>query len=206
MATNKSKPRNNVKSRIRDFLIINAGKVVSREDIQAAAADPETGTTPENWHQRLSELRVDEGYDILSWRDRNFLKPGQYLLETPTPVRVAKPRAYLSKAEKDTLFTRDNFSCLWPGCNLKQGDVDSVGGGTVVLTADHVSPHSLSEGKWTGTLDDWQTLCARHQQEKKNFIDDRTGRKNLRELVRCAGREEKQKIYDDLQTYFRSND
>ncbi|WP_132696854.1 hypothetical protein [Rhodovulum steppense] len=82
------------------------------------------------------------------------------------------------------------------------GAIDPVGGGTVVLTADHKSPHSLPDGKWTGTLDDWQTLCARHQQEKKNFIDDVTGRKNLREMVRAAGKSVKLQIYADLKAYF----
>lgn len=199
MAKTKS---GNVRGRIRDFLIKNVGKVVTREQIQRAARDPETGKEPENWHQRLSELRVDEGYDILSWRDRENLKPGQYLLESATPKRVPKPREYLTSDEKAKLLERDGHQCQWPGCSLRAGDVDPVGGGTVVLTADHQSPHSLPDGQWTGTLDDWQTLCARHQQEKKNFIDDRTGRKNLRELVRAAGREEKRQIFEDLKAYF----
>lgn len=201
MASTKN-PKSNVRGRIREFMIANAGKVVTREQIQEAAADPTTGKTPENWHQRLSELRVDEGYDILSWRDRATLKPGQYLLESGLPTRIAKPRAYLTPDQKIALFARDEHRCQWPGCLLTGGAIDPVGGGTVVLTADHKSPHSLQDGKWSGTLDDWQTLCARHQQEKKNFIDDRTGRKNLRELVRAAGRPEKLAIFEDLKAYF----
>jgi hypothetical protein len=195
-----------VKARIRAFLIANAGRVVTREQIQDAAKDPETGRVPENWHQRLSELRVDEGYDILSWRDREFLKPWQYLLDGAEPRRVAKPREYLSADEKEQLFERDGRKCQWPGCQLGQGDRDPVGGGMVVLTADHKSPHSLPGGQWTGTLDDWQTLCARHQQEKKNFIDDRSGRHNLRELVRAAGRKVKAEILADLKAYFGEDD
>lgn len=200
MAAKKSS--NNVRGRIRDFLIQNVGKVVTREEIQQAAMNPETGKIPENWHQRLSELRVDEGFDILSWRDREGLKPGQYMLASATAQRVAKPRQYLSDVERAELFSRDGEKCQWPGCSLTAGAIDPVGGGTVVLTADHKSPHSLPDGKWTGTLDDWQTLCARHQQEKKNFIDDVTGRKNLRELVRAAGEPVKLQIYADLKAYF----
>jgi len=196
------KKSNNVRGRIRDFLVRNIGKVVTRQQIQEAATDPDTGKVPENWHQRLSELRVDEGYDILSWRDREGLKLGQYLLESANPKRVAKPREYLTAEEKSKLFARDGHRCQWPGCSLAAGATDPTGGGSVVLTADHKSPHSLADGQWTGTLDDWQTLCARHQQEKKNFIDDRTGRKNLRELVRAAGKEEKRVIFEDLKEYF----
>lgn len=200
MAKQKNGP--NVRTRIREFLVKHAGIIVTREQIQAAATDPETGQIPENWHQRLSELRTDEGYDILSWRDRGSLKPGQYLLETATPTRVPKPRAHLSSKERSALFARDDYRCQWPDCHLAARAIDPVGGGTVVLTADHKSPHSLPSGQWTGTLDDWQTLCARHQQEKKNFIDDRTGRKNLRELVRAASRAEKLHIFEDLKAYF----
>lgn len=198
----KKKVTSNVRGRIRNFLIKKVGKVVTREQVQQAAKDPKTGKVPENWHQRLSELRVDEGYDILSWRDRKFLKPGQYLLESATPKRVPKPREHLTPAERKQLFVRDGNRCQWPGCDLVAGAIDSTGGGTVVLTADHRSPHSLPGGQWTGTLDDWQTLCARHQQEKKNFIDDRTGRKNLKELVRAAPEAEKRLIFEDLKAYF----
>ncbi len=198
----KKKKSSNVRGRIRDFLVTNVGRVVTRHEIQKAATDPETGKAPENWHQRLSELRVDEGYDILSWRDREALKPGQYVLEAANPKRVAKPRAHLTPDERTRLFARDGQRCQWPGCSLPAGATDPVGGGTVVLTADHKSPHSLAGGLWTGTLDDWQTMCARHQQEKKNFIDDRTGRRNLRELVRAASKGEKRLIFDDLKAYF----
>lgn len=197
----KKKP-DNARTRIRDFLIENVGIVVTREQIQEAARNPDTKKVPENWHQRMSELRVDEGYDVLSWRDRAALKPGQYLLESATPMRVPKPRTYLSADERQQVFLRDGQMCQWPGCGLTAGIIDPVGGGTVVLTADHRTPLSLADGVWTGTLDDWQTLCARHQQEKKNFIDDRTGRKNIRELVRAAGKEEKLLIYADLKAYF----
>lgn len=116
---------------------------------------------------------------------------------------MAKAREYLSAAERDTLFLRDKETCMWPGCGLRKGDIDPVGGGTVVLTADHVSPHSLPGGHWTGTLSDWQTLCARHQQEKKNFVDDRTGRKNVLELVRVSGKATKLEVYEFLKKYFK---
>lgn len=198
----KKKAVSTAKSRIKEFLIGNVGRVVTRDEIQQAAKDPVSGKIPENWHQRLSELRVDDGYDILSWRDRENLAPGQYLLESETPARAAKRRAVLSKVDREALLERDQRTCQWPACGLREGDTDPVGGGTVVLTADHKSPHSGESSNWTGTLDDWQILCARHQQEKKNFIDDRTGRKNVRELVRTAPRSVKLQIREDLAKYF----
>ena len=53
-----------------------------------------------------------------------------------------------------------------------------------------------------GTLDDWQTLCLRHQQEKKNLINDRTGRRNVRELVRNASKKIKSQVYADRKACF----
>jgi hypothetical protein len=51
----------------------NIGKILMREQIIEAATDPVTARQPENWHQRLSELRTDDGYTILSWRNRGDL-------------------------------------------------------------------------------------------------------------------------------------
>jgi len=55
-----------VKKRIEALFLDNIGKVLTREQIIKAATDPKTGRQPENWHQRLSELRTDDGYTILS--------------------------------------------------------------------------------------------------------------------------------------------
>ena len=63
-----------VRARIEAFFLDNLGKVATREQIIKVATDPETGRIPENWHQRLSELRTDKGYTILSWRNRGNLK------------------------------------------------------------------------------------------------------------------------------------
>ena len=202
MIKTPKKKRSSVKSRIRHFFLDNVGIVVSRKQIQETARNPETNVIPENWHQRLSELRIDEGYDILSWRDREYLNLGQYLLENAKPTRRPRPRKYLTKKQKEALFKRDNQQCQWPDCKLSLNDIDPIGGGTVILTADHKSPHSLSDNIWTGTLDDWQTSCMRHQQKKKNFIDDRTGKKNIREIVRAASESVKRQIYEDLKAYF----
>lgn len=69
-----------VKKRIEAFLLDNIGKIVTREQILTVARDPITGQEPENWHQRLSELRTDDGYTILSWRNRGDLKVQEYLM------------------------------------------------------------------------------------------------------------------------------
>src|SRR5882672_2496472 len=69
-----------VKERVRQLFLDNIGNIITREQIIAVATDPTTGKVPENWHQRLSELRTDDGYTIQSWRDSKSLKVSQYLM------------------------------------------------------------------------------------------------------------------------------
>src|SRR5215213_8577530 len=69
-----------VKKRIEALFLDNIGKILTREQILEVAKNPDTGKEPENWHQRLSELRTDDGYTILSWRNRGDLKVQEYLM------------------------------------------------------------------------------------------------------------------------------
>jgi hypothetical protein len=71
-----------VRARIEAFFLDNIGNVVTREEIIEVATDPMTGRAPENWHQRVSELRTDYGYTILSWRNRGDLRVSEYLMPT----------------------------------------------------------------------------------------------------------------------------
>ncbi len=56
------------------------GKIATREQLIEVATDPITKRVPENWHQRLSELRTDKGYTILSWRNRGNLRVSEYMM------------------------------------------------------------------------------------------------------------------------------
>jgi len=67
-----------IKQRIETFFLDNLGKVATRDQIIEVAS--QGGEEPENWHQRVSELRTDDGYTILSQRDGYELKVGEYLM------------------------------------------------------------------------------------------------------------------------------
>ena len=64
------------KQLILEFLLANIGRVIESKELQGAS-----GWKAE-WARRVRELRDEEGYQILSHKDRADLKPGQYLLET----------------------------------------------------------------------------------------------------------------------------
>jgi hypothetical protein len=53
-----------IRQRIEALFLDNIGKIITSEQICKVAMDPVTKKQPENWHQRLSELRTDEGYTI----------------------------------------------------------------------------------------------------------------------------------------------
>lgn len=69
-------PRKSSKQLILEYFIENLGRVLESREIQAAS-----GGAVE-WARRVRELRNEEGYQILSHKDRADLKPNQYLLET----------------------------------------------------------------------------------------------------------------------------
>lgn len=195
-----------IKSRIEALFLDNVGKIITREQILEAAKDPKTGLEPENWHQRLSELRTDEGYTILSWRNRADLKVQEYLMpNTDKRPRTGK-RVRPTDATWLAVLERANYACEWKeggdACGLKEGDVDPIGGGRVKLTPDHKSPHSINPNTDPADPDQWQALCGRHQVVKKNYWDNNTGRLNVFAIVQSATKDEKWLIFLFLLDYF----
>lgn len=205
MARKKYNQRS-IRDRIEAFLLDNVGKVVTRQQIQAVAADPKTGTVPENWHQRLSELRTDAGYTIQSWRDSADLKMSQYRLVSAEKRTTAGQRVKIAPATWKAVLERAEQACEWSDggvkCRLKQGDIDPVGGGAVKLTADHKTPHSANPQADAHDPDAWQALCGRHQVVKKNFWDHGSGKLNVYAIVQCAPQSVKREIYEFLRAYF----
>lgn len=195
-----------IRERIKALFLDNLGKTVTREDILEVAKDPETGRTPENWHQRLSELRTDEGYTILSWRNRNDLKVSEYLMPTSEKRATAKKRVKIHPKTWQMVLKRANYRCEWNEegitCGLRSGDIDPVGGGTVHLTPDHKSPHAAGIEIEPDNPEQWQALCGRHQVMKKNYWDDRTGWLNVYAIVQSASEREKRQVYEFLKKYF----
>lgn len=195
-----------IKQRIEAFFLDNIGKIVTREQIIEVAKDPQTAKEPENWHQRLSELRTDDGYTILSWRNRGDLKISEYLMPTPAKRPKAGRRVQIRPPTWQQVLQRANYRCEWNEggvvCGLKEGDIDPIGGGTVRLSPDHKTPHALNPDVDPGDPEKWQALCGRHQVMKKNYWDDNTGWLNVYAIVQAASEQEKRAVYEFLRTYF----
>lgn len=117
------------KQKILEYFLSNIGKVLESRDIQNAS-----GGAVE-WARRVRELRNEEGYQILSHKDRADLKPNQYLLETDkrTPAFARN----ISKETRAQVLERNGYTCQM--CGVAAGDPDPLGSSrTVRLTMGHV--------------------------------------------------------------------
>ena len=117
------------KQLILEYFLENLGKVIESRDIQAAS-----GGAVE-WARRVRELRNEEGYQILSHKDRADLKPNQYLLETTKRTPAFKRN--ISKETRAWVLERNGYTCQM--CGVAAGDSDPFGSErTVRLTMGHI--------------------------------------------------------------------
>lgn len=117
------------KQLILDYFLANRGKILESRDIQAAS-----GGAVE-WARRVRELRNEEGYQILSHKDRADLKPNQYLLETTKRTLAFKRN--ISKETRAWVLERNGYTCQM--CGVAAGDPDPLGSDrTVRLTMGHI--------------------------------------------------------------------
>ena len=195
-----------VRGRIEALLLANVGLVLSRHQIVAAARDPKTGAEPENWHQRLSELRTDAGYTVLTNRDWPQLRPGEYLLATSDKRAAAGKRVRPTNGTWNAVLDKAAHKCEWKedgqACGLEEGAIDPVGGGTVKLTPDHLTPHSVDPNSDPTDATHWQALCGRHQVMKKNFWDGTTGKMNVLAILQASTKAQKAEALVFLKRYF----
>ncbi len=125
----KPKGRQGSKKMILKFLLHNIGRVIDSHELQRAS-----GYAAE-WGRRLREPRDEEGYQILSHKDRADLKPGQYFLAAEKR-RPAFGRA-ISKEARAQVPERNGCTCQM--CGLAAGDLDpSNPSRTIRLTMGHI--------------------------------------------------------------------
>jgi hypothetical protein len=121
--------RKSSKQLILEYFLANLGKTLESRDIQAAS-----GGAVE-WARRVRELRNEEGYQILSHKDRADLKPNQYLLETTKRTPAFKRN--ISKETRAWVLERNGYTCQM--CGVAAGDPDPLGSDrTVRLTMGHI--------------------------------------------------------------------
>lgn len=203
---NSKYDQKSVSARLEALFLNNVGLIVTREQVIAAARNPVTGKEPENWHQRLSELRTDKGYTILSARDWKALKPEEYVLASVERREKASKRVRPTPATWKKVLENALHACEWREdgqlCGLREGAIDPIGGGTVKLTPDHTTPHSVDPNSDPTDMAHWQALCGRHQVMKKNFWDGSTGKVNVIAILQAASVDQKRQALSFLEQFF----
>jgi hypothetical protein len=181
------------KQLILEFLIANIGRVVESKELQEAS-----GWAAE-WGRRLRELRDEEGYQILSNKDRANLKPGQYLLET----EKRKPAFHrgISKETRAYVLERNGYTCQM--CGVAAGDRDPLNPSrTVRLTMGHIVDKSKGGEDEPRNL---RAVCTNCNEGLQNAAPQKPDRIQLLAQIRRATIDDQQAVLDWLNKKFSSN-
>ena len=75
---------------------------------------------------------------------------------------------------KEEIFRRDNYKCVYCGIGREEG---------VEICADHIKPKDMGG---TNTIDNGQTLCAKHNLIKKNYSQTEAGKRYFIKMYEMA--------------------
>jgi hypothetical protein len=166
--------KNGSKQRILEFLLANVGRVIDGDEIRLAS-----GNVSE-WARRVRELRDEEGYQILTHRDRRELKPGQYLLENDK--RIPSFARSISKETRAYVLERNGYTCQM--CGLAAGDPDPFDmTRTVRLTMGHIIDKSKGGADTSNNL---RAICTNCNEGLQNIAPPKPDRLHLLTQVRRA--------------------
>jgi predicted restriction endonuclease len=178
------------KNLILEFLLSNIGRVIESKELQEAS-----GWRAE-WARRVRELRDEEGYQILSHKDRADLKPGQYLLETAK--RRPAFRRGISKEARAFVLERNGYTCQM--CGLAAGDADPFHSNrTVRLTMGHIKDKSKGGNDETGNL---RAVCTNCNEGLQNAALPKPDQVWLLAQVRRATIDDQKAVLDWLRKKF----
>ena len=171
---------------ILEYFLKNIGKVLESKDIQKAS-----GGAVE-WARRVRELRNEEGYQILTHKDRASLKPNQYLLETAK--RVPAFARSISKETRARVLERNGFTCQM--CGLAAGDSDPFDGRrTVRLTMGHIIDKSKGGDDSAQNL---RAVCTNCNEGLQNASLPKPDRIHLLSQIRRAAISDQKAVLDWL--------
>ena len=178
--------RRGSKQLILEFFLMNLGKVVESKGIQAA------GGGAVEWGRRVRELRNEDGYQILSHKDRADLKPNQYLMETID--RLPAFARNISKETRAQVLERNGYTCQM--CGVAAGDPDPLGSNrTVRLTMGHVIDKSKGGEDSPQNL---RAVCTACNEGLQNTAPPKPTQIQLLAQIRRATRDDQEAVLNWL--------
>lgn len=179
------------KALILDFLLQNKGCVVNSKQLQDASGGAS------EWARRVRELRDEEGYDILSHKDRSDLKPGEYVLAS-AKRRPAFKRG-ISKETKAYVLERNGYTCQM--CGATAGDPDPFNPNrTIRLTLGHIIDKSKGGNDSPANL---RAVCSNCNEGLQNAAPIKPDRLQLLVQIRRATIEDQRAVLDWLLAKYR---
>jgi hypothetical protein len=164
----------------------NIGKILESKDIQKAS-----GGAVE-WARRVRELRNEDGYQILSHKDRVNLRPNQYLMKT-TKQAPAFARG-ISKETRAWVLERNGYTCQM--CGIAAGDPDPLGGSrTVRLSMGHIIDKSKGGDDTPQNL---RAVCTNCNEGLQNTALPKPDRIHLLAQIRRATIQDQEAVLDWL--------
>jgi hypothetical protein len=174
------------KQLILEFFLKNIGKVLESKQIQAASGGAS------EWARRVRELRNEEGYQILTHKDRADLKPNQYLMETLK--RLPAFARNISKETRAWVLERNGYTCQM--CGLAAGDPDPFNPGrTVRLTMGHILDKSKGGDDLPTNL---RAICTNCNEGLQNTALPKPDRIHLLAQIRRATISDQQAVLEWL--------
>ena len=180
------------KQLILEFFLHNLGSILESKDIQKAS-----GGAVE-WARRVRELRNEDGYQILSHKDRADLKPNQYLMESTH--RVPGFARNISKETRAQVLERNGYTCQM--CGVAAGDIDPFGSArTVRLTMGHIIDKSKGG---EDTPQNLRAVCTNCNEGLQNTALPKPDTIHLLAQIRRATINDQKVVLDWLQTKFKA--
>jgi hypothetical protein len=185
-------PKQNSRAKILAYLLEHLGEIVTSKQLQEAS-----GWAAE-WARRLRELRDEQGYQILSNKDRADLKPGQYLLLT-TERKPVSERG-ISKEIRAFVLDRDGFTCQ--SCGLAAGDPDPFNSERKVkLTMGHIIDKSKGG---SDDPDNLRAICTNCNEGLQNTALPKPQRIHLLAQIRRATVDDQRVVLEWLKGKFKN--
>lgn len=114
--------------KLRAFFLSKVGEILDSTTLSKVAGSSE-------WGRRVRELRNEEGFDILSHKDRSDLKPGHYVLASLARRETAFERG-VSKETRAYVIDRGGNTCQM--CGVAAADIHPFDGRPARMQLGHI--------------------------------------------------------------------
>jgi hypothetical protein len=129
----------------------------------------------EEYHKRTGKIfrDPDRGIRRLS-QDGLLIKVGKGVYRYDPDFVVKRELEDFTEAQKEAIMKRDNYRCVVCGLGIENG---------VELQVDHIKPKDQG-GK--AEINNGETLCAKHNFQKKNYKQTESGKRFFIRLYESA--------------------